>query len=61
VFSVVNAILLKPLPYPNAERIVFPWRLPPHGVELGLEERWRASCTALGPPMRRLSSSSRRR
>jgi MacB-like periplasmic core domain len=26
VFSLVNAILLKPLPYPNATRIVMPWR-----------------------------------
>ncbi len=38
VFSVVNAILLKPLPYPAAEEIVLPWRLPPHGVNLGFEE-----------------------
>ena len=26
VFSLVNTILLKPLPYPNASRIVMPWR-----------------------------------
>jgi predicted permease len=38
VFSVVNAILLKPLPYPSAEEIVLPWRLPPRGVNLGFEE-----------------------
>jgi len=25
VFSVVNAVLLKPLPYPHADRIVMPW------------------------------------
>ncbi len=29
VFSVVNTILLKPLPYPHSERIVLPWRLAP--------------------------------
>jgi hypothetical protein len=26
VFSLVNSILLKPLPYPNAVRVVMPWR-----------------------------------
>jgi predicted permease len=38
VFSVVNAILLKPLPYPHAERIVFPWRTAPPGMNLGYNE-----------------------
>jgi predicted permease len=38
VFSVVNAILLKPLPYPNADRIVFPWGVAPHGVDLGFQD-----------------------
>ncbi|HEY6333196.1 MAG TPA: ABC transporter permease, partial [Blastocatellia bacterium] len=38
VFSVVYTILLKPLPYPNAERIVFPWRQTPPGVNLGFNE-----------------------
>jgi predicted permease len=38
VFSVVNAILLKPLPYPEAEKIVIPWRLAPKDVNLGYEE-----------------------
>ena len=38
VFSLVNAILLKPLPYPNSERIVIPWRLAPAGLNLGYEE-----------------------
>lgn len=35
VFSVVNAILLKPLPYPNADHIVFPWLIPPPGINIG--------------------------
>jgi predicted permease len=37
VFSVVNAILLKPLPYPNADRIVVPWLVSPPGVNIGSE------------------------
>ncbi len=35
VFSLVNAVLLKPLPYPHSERIVFPWRQPPPGTNFG--------------------------
>jgi predicted permease len=38
VFSIVNAVLLKPFPYPAAERIAFPWRLAPHGMQLGYDE-----------------------
>jgi predicted permease len=38
VFSIVNSVLLKALPYPAAERIVFPWRLAPHGIQLGYDE-----------------------
>jgi putative ABC transport system permease protein len=37
VFSLVNSILLKPLPYPNAERIVLPELVSPPGVNLGSE------------------------
>ena len=37
VFSVVNAILLKPLPYMNSERIVMPELVSPPGVNLGSE------------------------
>lgn len=37
VFSLVNAVLLKPLPFPHAERIVFPWRLPRADVNLGVD------------------------
>lgn len=37
VFSVVDAILLKPLPYPHAERIVIPWLVSPPGVNIGSE------------------------
>jgi putative ABC transport system permease protein len=38
VFSVVNAVILKPLPYPETDRIVFPWRQAPPGIDLGYEE-----------------------
>jgi predicted permease len=37
VFSLVDAVLLKPLPFPHAERIVFPWRLPRPGLNLGFD------------------------
>jgi putative ABC transport system permease protein len=38
VFSTVNAILLKPPPYPQSERIVIPWRLTPPSFNLGYAE-----------------------
>jgi predicted permease len=37
VFSVANAVLLKPLPYPHADRIAIPWLVSPPGVNLGSE------------------------
>ena len=37
VFSLVDAVLLKPLQYPHAERIVFPWSLPKMGVNVGFD------------------------
>src|SRR5262245_19961705 len=34
IFSVVNAVLLRPLPFPNSERLVFVWaELPKEGVK----------------------------
>ena len=38
VFSVVNAILLKPLPYTDSERIVIPWRTASSRTNLGYSE-----------------------
>ncbi len=38
VFGVVNAILLKPLPYPEASRIILPWRLAPVAGGFGSEK-----------------------
>jgi predicted permease len=38
VFSLVNAVLFKPLPYPDAGRIVFPWLQAPAGLDLGAPE-----------------------
>lgn len=38
VFSVVNTILLRPLPYKDYERIVIPWRLAPPELNLGYDE-----------------------
>src|SRR5580693_2154149 len=37
VFSLVSAILLKPLPFPNPDRIVLPELVSPPGVNLGSE------------------------
>lgn len=45
VFSVVNSILLKPLPYREPERIVMPLRLAPPGLNIGYKEipwNWRS-------------------
>lgn len=38
VFSVVDAVLLKPLPYEAADRIVFPWRVSPPNIDVGFDE-----------------------
>ena len=38
VFSLVYTILLRPLPYPHVERVVFPWRVPPPSSDVGFDE-----------------------
>jgi predicted permease len=35
VFSLVDAILLKPVPYPDPATLVIPWNIPPAGVNVG--------------------------
>jgi predicted permease len=35
VFSLVDAVLLKPVPYPDPATLVIPWNIPPAGVNIG--------------------------
>ena len=35
VFSLVDAVLLKPVPYPDPASLVIPWNAPPAGVNIG--------------------------
>jgi putative ABC transport system permease protein len=37
VFSLVDAVLLKPLPFPHAEEIASPWKLIPSDLNLGFD------------------------
>src|SRR5579862_5082712 len=36
IFSYVNGVLLKPLPYPHPERICMVWEKPPQGERNGI-------------------------
>ena len=38
VFSIINSVLLKPLPYPDAQRIFTVWDVPPPQMKLGFDE-----------------------
>lgn len=38
VFSLVDAVMLKPLPFPHADRIVFPWQVVPSSLNLGYDK-----------------------
>jgi hypothetical protein len=38
IFSIVDAVLLRPLPFPDAERIFAIWDAPPPQMHLGFEE-----------------------
>jgi len=38
VFSIVNSVLLRPLPFPDAERIFTVWDVPPPQMNLGFDE-----------------------
>ena len=35
VFSIIDAILLRPVPYPDPSTLVIPWNTPPAGVDVG--------------------------
>jgi predicted permease len=38
VFAIVNAVLLRPLPFPDADRVFAVWQIPPPQMNLGFDE-----------------------
>jgi predicted permease len=40
VFSLVDTVLLKPLPYPESGQIVIPWLMPRPGFNIGGSDKW---------------------
>src|SRR5207253_2988351 len=51
IFSIVDAVLLRPLPYPEPDRLVMMWEKPPGGFRNGVSSLnfldWKDQCTTI--------------